>query len=272
MIKEVSDGPISAEAVDLIEVGIGESGVLKDGAVDYKRLDEFASLNNKFSIHGPYTNDYCGNAVNLGLKSHRNFEIMEKVFTLADYLEAKHIVMHGDRVQTDYREAFLNVIDNLKHLSKIAADHSLMLLIENLHKERKYDRVGVLPHELLQVIQSVNEENLKFCFDIGHGNLSANQYGFELADYVKMLSPYLVHMHVHDNMGIPEVVDERFGDQHLALGKGQVNYPRIFDAVAASKIQNAVLELRPEHGRDGALKSIAAVRVLQAKRDMLIGS
>ncbi len=267
MIKEVSNGPIFSEEVDLIEIGIGESGVLKNGEIDHLRLEEFSTLRNKFSVHGPFTydHDYYGNSINLGVKNNRNFEVMAKVFEIADYLDTEHVVMHGDRVETEYSAAFQNVISNLKQLSKMAANYNITVLIENLHKEKKNDRIGIMPHEILQVIRAVDEENLKFCFDIGHGTLSANQYGFDILDFISMLSHYLVHMHIHDNMGIPEVVDEKFGDQHLPLGQGKVEAARIFDAISKLKVRNTVLELRPKAGRREALKSIAALRVLQRK-------
>ncbi len=175
-------------------------------------------------------------------------------------------MLHGDQVQSEYREAFLNVIDNFKHLSKMAADYSLTLLLENVHRQRHVDRVGVLPHEVLGVIQAVNEENLKFCFDIGHGTLSAKQYGFDIVDFVTMLSPHLFHMHIHDNQAIPEVVDPAFGDQHLPLGQGKVEYNRIFQAITNINVKNTVLELRQESGREEAQKSISLLRELQKKK------
>ena len=266
MIREVSNGPIFADKVDLIEVGIGESGVLKQGTIDYKRLDEFTPLKNKFSIHGPYSQDYYGNQINLGIKSNRNFEVMEQVFKIASFLEAETIVLHGEKVECDYRDALLNVIANFKQLSRMAADYSLTLLIENLPTELNIDKIGIIPHEILQVIESVNESNLKFCFDIGHGTLSANLYSFDVLEFVTKLSHYLHHMHIHDNQGISEVVDKKFGDQHLPLGKGKVQYARIFQAIIKTKVKNTVLELRPQDGRVEALKSIAALRKLQGKK------
>jgi sugar phosphate isomerase/epimerase len=181
MITEVLGGPLPAKAVDLIEISIGDSGVLKK-EIDYSLLDEFRSLGKKFSIHGPYTNDYFCNMVNWCIRCNRNFEVMENVFTIADYLDAECVVLHGDKVQDDYHGAFLNVVCNLKRLAQMAADHSVTLVLENLHKEKVGDRVGILPHEIQAVLETVNAENLKFCFDIGHGNLAPNQYGFELTD------------------------------------------------------------------------------------------
>jgi sugar phosphate isomerase/epimerase len=263
VIKEVFNGPILAKEVELIEIGIDESGILKGDIINYDRLDQFASLGNKFSIHGPYGNDGSINMVDLGVKSKRNFEVMEKVFAIANYLNAKHIVVHGDKVHGDYREAFLNVISNLKHLSKKAKNYSITLVLENLHNEKNNDRIGILPHEILQVIKSVNEENLRFCFDIGHANLTANLYKFDILEFITNLYPYLYHMHVHDNVGIPEVVDEKFGDQHLPLGKGKIDYARIFQALERAPIKNLVLELHSTCKRIDIIKSIALLEETQ---------
>ena len=124
------------------------------------------------------------NMVDLGVKSKRNFEIMEKVFSITSSLDAESIVVHGDKVNTDYGEAFSNVIANLKFLSKRAKDYSLILVLENLHNEIRNERIGILPQEVLKVIESVNEENLKFCFDTGHANLTANLYRFDILEFV----------------------------------------------------------------------------------------
>ncbi len=266
MIREVSGGPVFSEEVDLIEVGIFESGVLKNGEIDHRRLEEFSTLRCKFSIHGPFTHDFCGNAINLCSKSNRIFEVMENVFKVADYLDAEHIVMHADTVQGDYSEAFLNVVSNFKQLAKMAANYNLVVLMENLHRERESNKVGLIPQEILKVIQLVDEPNLKFCFDVGHGTLSANQYGFNVLDFITKLSPYLCHMHIHDNMGIPDAVDPSLGDQHLPLGQGKIQYQPIFQAIAGIEVKNTVLELRPKGGRAEAMKSISVLKALQKKR------
>jgi sugar phosphate isomerase/epimerase len=266
MIKELYGGPISACTVDLIEVSIADSGVLKQDGIDKQRLEQFAMLSNAFSVHGPFIQDYYGNAVNWCQKSERNFEIMDRVFQIADYLGAECVVLHGDQVVNDHQEGFLNVVDNFKRLSKMAANYSLTILLENVHRQKNVDRIGVLPQEVLQVIQAVNAENLKFCFDIGHGNLTASEHGFDILEFVRVLAPYLYHMHIHDNIGIPEAVDERFGDQHMPLGFGKIEYQRIFQAVAGLGVKNMVLELRKRDGRAAAEKSINILRSLQGRR------
>lgn len=254
MIKEISNGPIFAKEIELIELNVENPEVLDSGVINYAFLDKVKSLGNKFSIHGPYA-DYGG--------VDRNLAVMKNVLLIADYLDVKSIVMHSNAVTNDYRDAMLKVIAALKQYCRVAAQYSVTLLIENMVRERKNDRVGVLPTEVLQVIEAVNEENLKFCFDIGHGNLAANQYKFDILDFVTALSPYLYQVHVHDNLGIPAVVDEKFGDQHLALGKGKIDYTRIFRAIDKSTLKNIVLELYPPTTRTNVLRSISILRAFQ---------
>lgn len=171
MIKEISNGPILAKEVELIEIGINETGILKNGEVNFKLLENLASLGNEFSIHGPTTTAWNGNKVDLGVKCKRNYQIMENVFKIANHLNAKYIVMHGDKVGSDYKKSCSNILANLKKLTKRAYEYSVVLLIENLARENKNGRIGILPNEVLTVIEVVGEENLKFCFDVGHANL-----------------------------------------------------------------------------------------------------
>jgi sugar phosphate isomerase/epimerase len=110
-------------------------------------------------------------------------------------------------VTNDYRDTLSEVIDALKEFCILAQDYSLTLLLENMVREKKNDRVGLLPNEVLTVIKAVDWENLKFCFDIGHANLAANLYGFDILEFVSVLAPWLCQVHIHDNFGIPALID-----------------------------------------------------------------
>ncbi len=256
MIKEISDGPIFANEVELIELKVDTPGVLENNAVNYTFLDGLNSLGNKFSVHGPYA-DY-GNDV-------KNLEIMEKVLSVAHYLNADFVSLHGRIVAHDYRDALLKTVTVLKQYCRIAARYPITLLFENMVREKNNDRIGVLPVEVLQVINLVNEENLKFCFDVGHANLAAHVYGFDILDFVTILSSYLREMHIHDNSGVPANINEKFGDQHLAPGNGQIDFIRIFQAIDKSTVKNLVLELFPSSTtRMDALKSISTLKEIMA--------
>ncbi len=251
MIAEISGGPLPASEVELIELNLDHPEMIKNGEVNYGFLDKIRALGNKYSIHGPY---------NVDLEENRNLKLMRCVFKIARYIDAHYIVIHTGVVHTDYRDAMLNAVSSLKQYCKIAAQYQITLLIENMVRERLYDRIGVLPREILQVIDWVDEENLKFCFDVGHGYLSTKQYKFDIIDFVRVLSPYLVHMHIHDNIGVPPVVDDTLGDQHLPIGKGTIDYALVIGALDKTKVKNLVLELLPSKtSREDAQRSIATL-------------
>ncbi|MEA3255302.1 MAG: sugar phosphate isomerase/epimerase family protein [Candidatus Altiarchaeota archaeon] len=260
LIKEISDGPIQAKEVELIELSMKHSNVL-NGTIDYGRLKEIRSLGTRFTVHAPYAkNGQPG--VDLGIRQGRNIEIMEKVFEITSFLDAEYVVIHGDKVNGDYRKSFLNLIHNLTQLTEMAEEYQVTLLLENLHKENGFDRMGILPHEILQAVELVNKENLKIVFDVGHGNLTASLYKFDILEFLDYLSPYIHHMHIHDNLGIPATVDERYGDQHLPLGQGVINFNRIFRRIQETKTKNLILELKTK-SREEALKSIEILKELR---------
>jgi len=254
MIKEISNGPVYANEVDLIELNIDNPAFLTEHEVNLPFLKDLKSLGTKFSIHGPY-NSYPNEA--------KNLEVMRRSFAIAADLDAKFMVFHCDVVKGDYRDAMLKAVDSLKKYCRLASDFSVTLLMENMVREKSNDRIGVLPREVLMVVEMVNEDNLKVCLDVGHANLSANHYDFDLLDFVKILRPYICHLHIHDNKGVPPVVDEALGDQHLPVGKGTIDYPKVLGALSGSPVRGIVLELLPSSSpRPDALESISIVREL----------
>ncbi len=108
-------------------------------------------------------------------------------------------------------------------------------------------------------MKSVNEDNLKVVFDVGHGTLAANLYNFDILEFFDYLSPYICYLHIHDNMGIPAVVNAKYGDQHLPLGHGKIDFRRIFRRINRMKAKNLVLELKTK-SREDAMRSIQILK------------
>lgn len=260
MISEFG-GPINSREVDIIELDMARLDILNEN-IDYELLEELASLDTNFSIHAPYASVENKNIrVDLGNKRRRNIKVMEKVFEIASYLNAEYVVIHGGNANGDTRTSFLNTISNLKDLSEMAKDYSVTLLLENLHKENGGDKIGILPHELKQIIESIARDNLKIVLDIGHAFITSILYKFDFFCYFNMLSEYIYHIHIHDNLGIPATIDPQYGDQHLPLGHGRIDFNRIFEGIEKTKAKNLVLELKTKSEAD-AKESIAILKRL----------
>jgi len=105
----------------------------------------------------------------------------------------------------------------LKELASYASKRDVMLGLENMPRAVLYNNeickvphFGVLKNELLSLLSSINNDNLKITFDVGHANTVCQP-----CDYIREIVNETVHIHLHDN-------DGRY-DQHAPLGTGIVN-------------------------------------------------
>jgi sugar phosphate isomerase/epimerase len=70
------------------------------------------------------------------------------------------------------------------------------------------------------------EPRAKFHLDVGHANVSCRG-GANIIDFIEAFKGRLCHLHVHDNKG-GHGVD---GDLHLALGMGNIDWPKVVNAL-----------------------------------------
>ena len=91
-----------------------------------------------------------------------------------------------------------------------AKQFDCIICIENIYE--------TTPQIFLDLLSSINSPQLGHVFDIGHWNMFATT---KLHDWLTQMSPYLKHLHLHDNHG------ER--DEHLAIGRGYIPFSTLFD-------------------------------------------
>ncbi len=63
--------------------------------------------------------------------------------------------------------------------------------------------------------------NLGVTFDVGHANLTSGGDSGLVRAFMEMVREWVVHVHVHDNMGV--WTGEYDGDIHMAPGTGTVD-------------------------------------------------
>ncbi len=110
---------------------------------------------------------------------------------------------------------------------------------------------------LMQTIKMVNHPNFGLTLDIGHANVTGENYLIAIKKYSK----YLFHIHAHDNLGSPEKNLPVFNrpDPHLAPGKGKINWPEIVKALKQIKY-SGYFELECEiHEMKEAVKFIKSL-------------
>ncbi len=94
--------------------------------------------------------------------------------------------------------------ESLSRITKLAYDFGIQIAFELT--DTKHDSV----QNIKSILDSVT--SLGFLLDIGHANL----HGRKPQDYIKELSAYLIHVHMHDNF--------RDLDLHLPIGCGNINW------------------------------------------------
>lgn len=87
------------------------------------------------------------------------------------------------------------------------------LCLENTHE--------ITPGPLAVLFGLIADPGIGACFDVGHWHsFAGGAASVSLREWVTALSPFLKHVHLHDNDGS--------GDQHLGLGAGGIDWAEFF--------------------------------------------
>lgn len=86
--------------------------------------------------------------------------------------------------------------------------HNFHIMIENVLEDE--------PHTLAKLIQSIDDQRIRACLDVGHANCTTT---LDLMEWVESLGPWLSHVHIHNN--------NKVYDNHWTLDEGAIDYNRI---------------------------------------------
>lgn len=253
-------GIIDASEVEIIELGLDENFLEEEKEKELlsKATELISAFGVGFTIHAPHSDSEIERIrVDFSTNDRKNFAIMEKVLKIAAKIEVRYIVIHPGNL-TDSRKCRNLSIINLIRLSALAEEYGATLLLENLFDRAGRNKIGVLPGEILYIIEAVGSEHLKINLDIGHAFITSNAYGVSLDDYFE-LGEYINQFHLHDNFGIMKPEESMFWDRHLPLGLGKINFREVFKNIRKTDARNLILELK-NSGKEDTLKSLAQIR------------
>jgi len=228
-------GPLSEldGLADSIELYIPKMNLYVGRELQTDRLDEFFdsffSYDFYCTAHAPYVPDASGEypsdlSVDTANMTPADFELIRESIDITAHAGGDVLVIHPGKITGDSRKSFGRMINNLKQLAAYAEDVGILLGLEN---KEKTDATNLCcdAAELAAAVNAVDSDYLGATLDIGHANLTCGGDQQKLAAFVKTLSPYVVHVHVHDNHGIG--VGRYNGDEHLAPGQGIIDYAAI---------------------------------------------
>lgn len=125
---------------------------------------------------------------------------------------------------------------NLYKAGEYAKTRGVVIAVENLWLEHLEDiyTYGAYAEDLFRHIKQVGHPNVGITYDFGHGYINSKTYGFDYMEAIKMVLPYLKHVHIHDNFGKPDrgekYIDRLpfgYGDLHMPPGFGEIPYTEI---------------------------------------------
>lgn len=105
------------------------------------------------------------------------------------------------------------------------------LMIENAYEED--------PQDIQAIFEGLSHLGVGFCLDMGHQAAFGKA---PLGRWLKILGPYLGQVHLHDNHGSR--------DEHLALGKGTIDFGPLFDVLGSGGREPPVITLEPHREED----------------------
>jgi sugar phosphate isomerase/epimerase len=214
--------------VDSVELYVPKMRLYEGRKLQHDRVrkvsDILSTSSGETSVHAPYYADVhtypaklCVDTANM---NGSDFRLMEESIELAAYFQSRVLVLHPGLVGNNRHNSLSKMIDNLTRLAEFADNHGVMLGLEN--------KEGTAPgylcceaDEIAGTVEEVNSVNLGITFDVGHANLTAGGRPFMVWEFMETVRPLVVHVHVHDNMGV--WTDEYNGDVHMAPGSGTVD-------------------------------------------------
>jgi sugar phosphate isomerase/epimerase len=192
-------------------------------------IDEFKehspSYNLDFSVHAPF-NDLNLASLNPKLRVQAINYVKESI-RLASDLEIPLLSFHpghlcptGVYYVDKVKEANLS---SIHEIAEFGEEYPITIALENM--PLKFWTLGNTADEILEMIK---DTELGICFDIGHAFIQNEVDNF--LNHIDLIR----NIHIHDNSGRR--------DEHLILGEGEIDIPKIISTLTTSYSGNLIIE------------------------------
>ncbi len=116
-------------------------------------------------------------------------------------------------------------------LAKQTRTEGAVLMLENVYEQG--------PDDILILLENLQDQGVGFCLDTGHQAVFSSA---PMEEWVKCMGPFLGQLHLHDNSGKE--------DEHLALGKGGIDFQTLFKQLIRANIPPPLVTLEPHREED----------------------
>lgn len=143
---------------------------------------------------------------------------------IAETLNAKYIVFHGNFNPLIRHEAYIKnwLEQNAIFWSDALAKFDIVVVLENLWEPS--------PAIFRELLDKVNHNRLKVCFDTGHTHIFSE---VPLKGWFDLLGEDIVYMHINDNKG--DI------DRELVPGEGSINWKNFSKLIEKYKLAPEII-------------------------------
>lgn len=160
---------------------------------------KLAGIRGKLTTHGPFMDMVSGSP-----DARINQVCLERyrhAIEITAELGAELMVVHANFIGTIHNESYREIwhernVPFWQGIAEHAERHGVITAIENMWE---FD-----PTIISNLLAAVDHPYLRACIDIGHAHLYSN-VEFTLSDWLRTLSPWLVHSHMNNNNGKVDV-------------------------------------------------------------------
>lgn len=182
-------------------------------------IKEYLEYTNEIVCHLPY-----GGVNNLASYNliDQTMKRIKDAIVFSSNLPIKKLTLHPGHMDgtLEKEEAYKLMCKNIKELCKFAGKYGMTIMLENLVGRQEFMKTS---DEYLEMKKQINEDNLKFIFDVAHYYSAQIDEVKDIVLFIQKVKNDLIHLHVSDNDGTR--------DAHAKLGTGTIPYPAFFKAL-----------------------------------------
>ncbi|OGE81365.1 MAG: hypothetical protein A3E98_00015 [Candidatus Doudnabacteria bacterium RIFCSPHIGHO2_12_FULL_48_11] len=142
-------------------------------------------------------------------------------------------------------------IEVYKTIAEYAKSKNILIGLENEAQTCFWFPDRACKFDLIkEIVEKVNMPNFLYTLDIGHANVSGEDY----LSALKTFGDKIIHIHAHDNFGPAEENLKKCNrpDPHLIPGKGQINWKKVIQTLKEINYQGHFeLECEVKDTKDG---------------------
>ncbi|MFB0513963.1 MAG: sugar phosphate isomerase/epimerase family protein [Candidatus Bathyarchaeia archaeon] len=247
-----------------------------------EKLDKYEGLLNKYSNVLDYVSIHAPSGLTISHatnENHRRIALtcLEKLIVLASRIGCKRVVFHGfhpvkklDSIQEIISlrgKALQNCIRGIESLDKLCSERGVTLCLENINACVRLDRLYYLvfsasPFDLLDVVEKVNSEAFRLCFDVAHAYHTCN-FVYEnpemseifrfselsIETFYKIVAKHVDIIHLTNAKGAVGAKST----EHLLPEEGEINFRQMMKTILENNFSGPIVLEMDELDMNNAL-------------------